>query len=269
MSEWKTLELESLVDPNRSICYGIVQPGKPTKSGVPIVRVNNFNEGQIDTREVLRVDPDIEQQYKRSRLQGGELLITLVGTMGLSAIVPEELRGWNVARAVGVVPLKPSVDKRWINFVLRSQSSQEFIQTHANTTVQATFNLRDLARLPVPMPPDDVRLHASALLSALDDKIDLNRRMNETLESMARALFKDWFVEFGPTRAKMEGREPYLASDLWSLFPEILDDKGKPKGWEFSTIGQEVDAVGGSTPSTKDIRFWDGDFHWATPKDRS
>jgi type I restriction enzyme, S subunit len=57
------------------------------------------------------------------------------------------------------------------------------------------------------------------ILGALDDKIDLNRRMNETLEAMARALFKDWFVDFGPTRAKMEGREPYLAPDLWALFP--------------------------------------------------
>ena len=57
------------------------------------------------------------------------------------------------------------------------------------------------------------------LLGALDDKIDLNRQMNETLEAMARAIFKDWFVDFGPTRAKAEGRPPYLAPDLWSLFP--------------------------------------------------
>ncbi|NDC89749.1 MAG: restriction endonuclease subunit S, partial [Bacteroidetes bacterium] len=71
----------------------------------------------------------------------------------------------------------------------------------------------------------------AATLGALDDKIDLNRRMNETLEAMARALFKDWFVDFGPTRAKMEGREPYLAQEIWDLFPDKLDDDGKPEGW--------------------------------------
>ncbi|GMV63765.1 MAG: hypothetical protein AMXMBFR74_29320 [Parvibaculum sp.] len=107
------------------------------------------------------------------------------------------------------------------------------------------------------------------MLGALDDKIELNRRMNETLEAMARAIFKDWFVDFGPTRAKIEGRAPYLAPDIWSLFPDRLDYEGKPEGWGESTIGQEVDVVGGSTPSTKETAFWNGDISWATPKDLS
>jgi hypothetical protein len=67
---------------------------------------------------------------------------------------------------------------------------------------------------------------------SLDDKTDLNRRMNETLEAIARAIFKDWFVDFGPTRAKMEGGAPYLAPEIWALFPDRLDDEGKPKEWE-------------------------------------
>ena len=105
---------------------------------MPIVRVNNFKDGRVDASGALTIDPEIERKYQRSRLQGGELLLTLVGTMGLSAIVPNELHGWNVARAVGVIPLNENVDKRWLNFVLRSQPSQDFIRTHANTTVQAT-----------------------------------------------------------------------------------------------------------------------------------
>ena len=189
--------------------------------------------------------PEVEAKYQRSRLQGGELLLTLVGTMGLSAIVPDELHGWNVARAVGVVPLKKDVDERWLNFVLRSQPSQDFIETHANTTVQPTFNLRDLARLPIPMPPTSVRLPASELLSALDDKIDLNRRMNETLEAMARAIFKDWFVDFGPTRAKAEGRTPYLAPELWDLFPSILDNEDKPAGWGRKPLDEIAEFLNG------------------------
>jgi type I restriction enzyme S subunit len=269
MVGWITRPLSDFVDPDRSICYGIIQPGSPVAEGVPIVRVNNFAEGRVNTTDALRVDAEIEAKYKRSRLQGGELLITLVGSMGLSAIAPDELRGWNVARAVGVVPLRPEADKRWINFVIRSQPSQDFIRLRANTTVQATFNLKDLAELPVPCPPDPVRAEMSAVLSSLDDKIELNRRMNETLEAMARAIFKDWFVDFGPTRAKMEGRAPYLAPDIWSLFPDRLDDEGKPEGWITSTIGQEVEVLGGSTPSTKEPAFWGGDIAWATPKDLS
>ncbi len=93
--------------------------------------------------------------------------------------------------------------------------------------------------------------------------------MNATLEAMARALFRDWFVDFGPTRTKMQGRAPYLAPDLWSLFPGRLDDEGKPEAWAVSTIGDEVRVVGGSTPSTKEPDLWDGGINWATPKDLS
>ena len=104
----------------------------------------------------------------------------------------------------------------------------------------------------------------------MEDKIELNRRMNQTLEAMARAIFKDWFVDFGPTRAKAEGRAPYLAPELWELFPDALDDDGKPAGWMVSEIGKEVQAVGGGTPSTKEPSYWvGGEHHWATPKDLS
>ena len=76
----------------------------------------------------------------------------------------------------------------------------------------------------------DIQRKVSAFLGALEDKIELNLRMNETLEATARAIFKDWFVDFGPTHAKAEGRAPYLAPELWDLFPDALDDEGKPCG---------------------------------------
>lgn len=78
------------------------------------------------------------------------------------------------------------------------------------------------------------------ILGSLDDKIDLNRRTNETLEAMARALFRDWFVDFGPTRAKMAGEASYLAPELWELFPDRLDDEGKPEGWEVCNFDELV-----------------------------
>lgn len=245
MGEWRTRPLSDFVDPDRSICYGIVQPGSAVDNGVPIVRVNNFIESGVDTSNALKVDAQIESKYRRSRLQGGELLITLVGSLGLTAIASEELRGWNVARAVGVVPLRSDADKRWINFVVRSKPAQDFIRMRANTTVQATFNLKDLAELPIPCPPDSARIEMSAILSSLDDKIELNRRMSETLEAMVRAIFKDWFVDFGPTRAKMEGRARYLASDIWSIFPDRLEEEGMPNGWELRPVGDFAELRGG------------------------
>jgi len=88
------------------------------------------------------------------------------------------------------------------------------------------------------------------ILGVLDDKIDLNRRMNETLEAMARAIFKDWFVDFGPTRAKMEGRADYLAPEVWALFPDRLDDEGKPEGWMVGPLSELTSKIGsGATPA--------------------
>lgn len=97
-------------------------------------------------------------------------------------------------------------------------------------------SLTSQRRLKLTIPPIAVQRGISSCISAFDDKIELNRKMNGTLEAMARALFRDWFVDFGPTRAKMEGRPAYLSEDLWSLFPDRLDEEGKPVGWEVSNL---------------------------------
>ena len=103
--------------------------------------------------------------------------------------------------------------------------------------------------------------------------------MNETLEEMARALFKSWFVDFDPVRAKMDGRWrrgeslPGLPADLYDLFPDRLvnSELGQiPEGWGVKALGDVVEVVGGTTPSTKVIEYWQGGTHcWATPKDLS
>ena len=103
-----------------------------------------------------------------------------------------------------------------------------------------SLNTQLLSDLPIVYPPLPEQRAIAHILSTLDDKIELNRRMNETLEAMARALFKDWFVDFGPVRAKMVGREPYLPPDVWSLFldrlaPSELGDI--PAGWEVKALG--------------------------------
>ncbi|MCG4254106.1 restriction endonuclease subunit S [Acetobacter senegalensis] len=105
--------------------------------------------------------------------------------------------------------------------------------------------------------PNDVYYQKSvaSILSSLDDKIDLNRRTNETLEAMARALFRDWFIDFGPTRAKMAGETPYLAPELWELFPKRLDDEGKPEGWELQRLHDILEFnYGKSLPTQKRIK---------------
>ena len=135
------------------------------------------------------------------------------------------------------------------------------------------INSDELRTFDIRLPPRREQQAIAHILGTLDDKIELNRRMNETLEAIARALFKSWFVDFDPVRAKIEGRDTGLPRDIADLFPDRLVDSemgGIPEGWEVSEIGKEVRAVGGSTPSTKEPSFWrDGRYHWATPKDLS
>jgi type I restriction enzyme S subunit len=127
--------------------------------------------------------------------------------------------------------------------------------------------------LSVVLPPIETQRAIGHILGTLDDKIELNRRMNETLEVIARSLFKSWFVDFDPFRAKSEGRDVGLAKSIADLIPARFTNSelGEiPEGWEVRTIGDLAEVVGGSTPATKDATYWeDGSHYWATPKDLS
>lgn len=226
----------------RSICYGIVQPGLHTEGGRPILRVANLRGDRIDTTDVMCVDPEIEQKYKRSRIQENDVLVSLVGSLGQVAIAGKDVVGWNVARAVGVIPATDRHHAEWIRYSLQSREAQQFIADHANTTVQATFNLRDLSRLPIPYLDEDLRKGILSVLTSLDDKIELNRRMSATLEEMARALYRSWFVDFDPVHARALGQSPaHMDAATAALFPDSFGPDGLPKGWKAGTISDLAD----------------------------
>lgn len=172
---WRIEPLRELVDA-RGITYGVVQPGPFVEDGVPLVRVSDFKSDGIRREALVRIDPAIAARYGRSTLSGSEVLITLVGTVGLVAVATDELAGCNVARAVGVVPLSDPLTARWVALSLQGKSVRRFFVDRLNTTVQKTLNLRDVASLRIPCPPAPEMRTITELLSALDDKIESNRR---------------------------------------------------------------------------------------------
>lgn len=111
---WAFTPLESCAVPG-SISYGVVQPGSPVVQGVPIIRVNNFRDMRLDLSDVMRIAPEVEAKYGRTRLSGGEVLLTLVGSVGQVAEVPKTCAGFNVARAVGVVKPTNGIDAKCLN----------------------------------------------------------------------------------------------------------------------------------------------------------
>lgn len=255
VGEWLSVPLSELTATPAT--YGVVQPGQDTAGGFPMLRVNNFQGHSLNLSDVMRIAPEIEAKYERTRIQAGDVLLTIVGSVGQVAAVPNELSGWNIARAIAMIrPSQPELS-RWIALVLRSPQAQYQLGVAANTTVQTTINLKDLRELRIPLPDKAERCAIAHILGTLDDKIELNRRRNQTLEAMARALFKDWFVDFRPVRSKMEGREPYLPADLWQLFPDRLDDEGKPEGWEMVPLDNIANLVTTSISpgKTPDIIF--------------
>jgi type I restriction enzyme S subunit len=195
MNDWTVHRFADLLE-DGAISYGIVQPGSHTETdSIPILRVNNIRNGTITTDGVLRVARTIEDKYRRTRLKGGELLITVVGSVGECAIVPHDLAGWNVARAVSVARIKPQFDTRFVKYAFRLDDVVFQMYGNTNDTVQPTLNLAQLKDLELTLPPLAEQKAIAAVLSSLDDKIDLLHRQNKTLEALAETLFRQWFVE--------------------------------------------------------------------------
>ena len=252
--DWDIIRVESLLSDDRGIAVGVMYPGDHDPAGIPLVKAGDLGGNRINPKPEFRITPDKHHEYRRTELAGGELLISLVGDVGRCALVTFRMAGWNVARAIAVLKFKSPVDGAFVRVCLMSSPLQHLMHAWSTTTVQATLNLKEIRQIPLPWPPTQERGAIAHILCTLDDKIELNRRMSETLEAMARALFKSWFVDFDPVRAKREGRWqrgqslPGLPAHLYDLFPDRLVDSelGEiPEGWEVKSLSDCVDVVRG------------------------
>ena len=138
---------------------------------------------------------------------------------------------------------RPGVDSNFLPYLVLGNRHRLLSLVDLAGHGTGRLNSDELKALDILLPSAPEQRAIAHILGTLDDKIELNRRMNETLEAMARALFKSWFVDFDPVRAKMEGREAHLESDVWDLFPDTLDEEGKPRGWKTTELGDRVDIL--------------------------
>ena len=214
-------------------------------SGVKIVNMGElFAYPRLRDVEMRRVQlSDSEQQ--RFDVQAGDLLFarrSLVAEgAGKCSVVLEvnEPTGFESSIIRGR-PDPTKVDSLFLYYYFNSPHGLHALDTIRRQVAVAGITGKDLAQLTIPVPPLPEQQRIAQILGTLDDTIELNRRMIQTLEEMARSIFQDWFVDFGPVRAKLEGREPYLSPELWDLFPDRLVDSelGEiPEGWELKTLG--------------------------------
>ena len=243
--DWDVVTLGDLFADNRGIAVGVMYPGDHDQDGVPLIKAGDLNGSIINPQPDFRISKEKHHEYRRTALEGGELLMTLVGNVGQCAVVPQRMAGWNTARAVAVMRLTDSSETQFVQQCLLSRPLQHLMDVWCNTTVQATLNLKEIRQLPLPWPPKQSRDAIAAFGKVLDDKIELNRRMNATLEAMARALFQSWFVDFDPVRAKLDGREPVgLDAATAALFPDTFQDSALghiPYGWTAQRLPDAIE----------------------------
>lgn len=192
--EYKTLG--SLVD--RKIGYGIVQPGQNILDGVPVIKVNNLITGLHSKDELDVTTKENDEKYSRTRLEGGELIVSVVGTVGKTAIVPKSFRGCNLVRAVAMIDIKENWLSKWVKYYIDSPAGQAYIEQNLNTTVQATLNIKTLVDMPIPFPKEDEMRKIVTILDAIDRKIECDQQINDNLEQQAQAIYHERFETVSP-----------------------------------------------------------------------
>jgi type I restriction enzyme S subunit len=199
---------------------------------------------------------------------GGEIL-------GIPARIPDDGRLYLHNQRLGKVVLKrPDLaDLDYLYYVFLSRDfNDELVASSTGTKIVHTAPSR-IEAFRFRLPPLDVQRSIASLLKALDEKIESNRTINVAVETLAAGLFRSWLVDFEPVIAKRDGQRPVgvpaEAIDLFASHFEESELGPIPQGWRPSTIGAEVTVVGGSTPSTNEPRFWNGDVCWVTPRDLS
>lgn len=150
-SSAKTMPLEAFVDAERGISYGVVQRRGEVSNGVPVVRINNIVKNRFDSSGIVRTSKEISDSYARTILQGGELLISIRGTIGRIAEVPHSANGWNISREVALIPLKEGLPRQFFKYLILSPGAQDFLSDNTRGVAQRGINLADLRTLPVPV----------------------------------------------------------------------------------------------------------------------
>jgi type I restriction enzyme S subunit len=208
-----------------------------------VISAKVVKEGRILRPIQQQISPDFYSIWMtRGYPKPGDVVLTTEGPLGEVAQLDSESCHFALGQRIVVLRGREKrLDNNFLKFLLMSPRQQEILASYATGTTVAGVSQKSLRSMPVELPSYEDQVAIGTLLAALNDKVDLNRRMNETLDAMARALFKDWFVDFGPTRAKVEGRPAYLATSLWDMFPDTLDEGGKPSGWKDGTLADVAD----------------------------
>lgn len=245
--------LDELIEYGRNIAYGIVQPGKPVDHGIPMIRVNNFDNGRIELSNIIQVSPEIEEKYSRTRLQGNEILLTLVGSVGQTALVDENMKNYNVARAVAVIPIKSGINRNWVKYYLDSNVPQQYFKEELNTTVQATLNLKSVKKTPIWIPDDKYIEKAVATLTSIDRKIYINNRSKETLENLISTIYYKTLGIYSFSNGNKKVLDSWFESNVLDNITEVREKNKDEKNYPVLSVVKEGEFKASEDVFTKQV----------------
>lgn len=279
---------------------------KSVASGKPMASVKDLTRFGVDLSDARHISAeDYEALVKQGcRPEVGDVLIAKDGNSALDTVcnVKQPLDAVLLSSVAILRPDPKVVDSDFLKFFLSSKETIDYLKGNfISGAAIPRVVLKDFKKASIKLPPLALQREMAAILNSVEDKIELTRQINQTLEQIAQTIFKSWFVDFEPIKAKIEAKaagsdperaamcaisgktEPELdllppeqyqqLSATASLFPDVLEESELgliPHGWKASQIGNEIVAIGGGTPSTQVAEFWEsGTYNWATPKDFS
>jgi len=207
-AEWEEVALSEVIAPNRPLCYGVVQPGAEDAGGASLIRVQDMQDGRILVDELRTIAASVDHDFRRSRVEAGDLLVSVVGTIGRTAIVPAGLNA-NIARAVARIACRDGIDSRWVRAWLSTDDMQWWLINSSKEVARKTLNLSDLSTAPIKLPPPD-------------EQTEIIRRV-EALFALADQVQ----ARYGAARARVDKLTPALLAKAFrgELVPQDPNDE--------------------------------------------
>ncbi len=245
MSAWPTRTIDELkAKTNAAIAIGPfgsrMKSDCYVASGIPVIRGNNISDTRELVGEMVYIAPEKAEEVRSSIIFADDLFFPHRGSIGLVGIVPRngEKRYVQSSSLMKLTCDRELVEPLYLFYFFRSEQGRHELLKNASTVGTPGIGqpLASLKSIRVPLPPLPEQRAIASVLGSLDDKIELNRRMNETLEALAQSLFKSWFVD--------------------------ATQSALPKGWREMPFTETVEIIGGGTPKTSVVAYWGGDIPW-------
>jgi len=270
-SEWSRLRIDQVAEKVAMGPFGSsIKVSTFVPIGVPVISGQHLHGTRLEDSEYNFITPEHAEKLKNANVYRGDVIFTHAGNIGQVAYIPpcSKYDRYVISQRQFFMRCNKTLIKpSFVTYYFKTHEGQHKLLANSSPSgvpsiAQPVTYLRSIE---IPVPPLLVQEAIACILGAFDDKIELNRRMNRTLEEMAQAIFKSWFVDFEPVRAKADGRDTGLPSEIADLFPDGFEESEMgeiPKGWSSTSFTDSIEVIGGGTPKRSSSEYWGGSIPW-------